>query len=94
MFDLNILNFLAKISSVLDERSLFEKGTEIDWESLAKFFDLYDEIVNKKLEENLVDKITGKAYEYELFLKKVYSIFFAYIIYDCMNRKTVVTHKT
>lgn len=36
------------------------------------FFDLYDEIVNKELTENLIDKVTNKTYEYEIFLKEVY----------------------
>lgn len=44
MFDVNVLSFLAKISSVLDGRNLFEEGIEIDWESLAELFDLYDEL--------------------------------------------------
>lgn len=36
------------------------------------FFDLYDDIVNKELNENIIDKVTNKTYEYELFLKEVY----------------------
>ena len=44
MFNSDISNFLAKISSVLDERNLYDFGIQIDWESLAELYDLYDEI--------------------------------------------------
>ena len=36
------------------------------------FFDLYDEIVNNDLKENLIDKIITKADDYEMFLANVY----------------------
>ena len=36
------------------------------------FFDLYDEIVNNDLKENLIDKVITKADEYEVFLTNVY----------------------
>lgn len=44
MFNLNVLNCLAKISSVLDHENLYAEDILIDWESLAELYDLYDEI--------------------------------------------------
>ena len=36
------------------------------------FFDIYDDIVNNNLEENLIEKIINKSDEYEIFLLNVY----------------------
>ena len=36
------------------------------------FFDLYDEVINKELKESVIDEITNKTNNYELFLKDVY----------------------
>ena len=36
------------------------------------FFDIYDDIVNNNLEENLIEKIINKSDEYEIFLFNVY----------------------
>ncbi len=44
------------------------------------FFDLYDDIVNKDLNENLIENIAVKSEEYEIFLNNVY--FFLTKIYN------------
>lgn len=36
------------------------------------FFDLYDDVINKELKESVIDEITNKTNNYELFLKEVY----------------------
>ena len=71
----NNMNALSLVKEYFENNYLSYKEALLFFARLlypSYFFDLYDDIVNKELDEKLIDAVTNKAHEYELFLKDIY----------------------
>lgn len=79
MLDSDISSFLAKISAVLDERNLYEQDIQIDWESLAKLYNLTDEI--GEYNGNFFNQFVSDEFVRNIFKKdeQIFKNFISYI---------------